>query len=83
MKQSRNEDHICWESLLWLELTIRVYSYSTNRFTKLMGYAFVVEYKKGIENTVAEAFSRQLDHDLDCEAFLVLCRTVVNPIIWF
>ena len=29
--------------------------------TKLMGYAFAVEYKKGVENKVADAISRKED----------------------
>ena len=28
---------------------------------KLLGYAFVVEYKKGVDNKVANAFSRKSD----------------------
>ena len=32
-------------------------------FTKLLGYSFVMEYKKGKENMVANALSRLLDTD--------------------
>ena len=32
-------------------------------FTKLLGYSFAMEYKKGKENKVANAFSRLLDTD--------------------
>ena len=32
-------------------------------FTKLLGYSFTMEYKKGKENKVANAFSRLLDTD--------------------
>ena len=31
---------------------------------KLLSYLFVVEYKKGCENRVADAFSRRVDDDL-------------------
>ena len=31
---------------------------------KLLGYLFVVEYKKGCENRVVDAFSRKVDVDL-------------------
>ena len=34
-------------------------------FTKLLGYVFVVEYKKGKDNLVADALSRKVDFD-DC-----------------
>ena len=34
-------------------------------FAKLLGYAFVVKYKKGKDNLVADALSRKADFD-DC-----------------
>ena len=36
-------------------------------FAKLLGYLFVVEYKKGKDNLVADALSRKVDFD-DCTA---------------
>ena len=35
--------------------------------TKLLGYPFVVEYKKGKENLVVDALSRQVDNELFLE----------------
>ena len=35
--------------------------------TKLMEYSFAVEYKKGIDNKVADALSRKLDEDHETE----------------
>ena len=32
-------------------------------FDKLLGYAFVVKYKKGKDNLVADALSRKVDFD--------------------
>lgn len=37
--------------------------------TKLMEYSFAVEYKKGIDNKVADALSRKLDEDHETEQF--------------
>ena len=32
-----------------------------NRFAKLLGYAFVVQYKKGMDNLVADALFRKVE----------------------
>ena len=54
--------------------------------TKLLGYAFVVEYKRGCDNRVANALSRQfgVDSDLpasssDSKTSCLILLTVPNP----
>ena len=53
---------------------------------KLLGYAFVVEYKRGCDNRVADALSRQIgvDSDLpasssDSKTSCLIILTVPNP----
>ena len=64
--QSRNGDLIYLVDLLWLGLITSLKFLLEQRIAtptqqkwlaKLLGYAFVVKYKKGIDNRVADALS--------------------------